>query len=474
VALNLASCRRVIEFGVIRSTLLLYGLACVISFVGACSLAAHFLRPKPKDRILLWTALFAGIYALRMFAQPPLATSIPLFAGAAAYVQSSLNFLILIPALLFTEELYGRGWKDSLRMLRLLVAAYGAVGIVVNALLRAPAAVPDPAVVVGATAFVIVGVGAWRGYQPPVFPESRVLLAGVGAFLLFVAYEHAVGAGLLRMPARVEPIGYLISVLCLGYIGATRFFRNARQVAATDSEMRAAQRIQASILPRELPSANGVAVVARYLPLDAVAGDFYDVVSLGNGSVVVIVADVSGHGVPAALIASMVKVAFVAEANRSSAPGQILAAMNTTLCGLFDGAYVTAACLVVEHHERRLHYSLAGHPPPIIVPRRGAALALDKGGMFLGMFPSAQYPTTTVRLDDDARVVIYTDGLTEAMATGSDEMFGLDRLVGFAESAKALASPAFADALLGCVGHFTGRMSPENDDVTVVVVDVTF
>jgi hypothetical protein len=130
-------------FGVIRGSLLLYGLACVISFVGACSLAAHVLRPKPKDRILLWTAAFAGIYALRMFSQPPLAASIALFGGMATYVQSALNYLILVPALLFIEELYGRGWKGSLRVLLLLVAAYGAAGIVINAFVRDPTAVPD-------------------------------------------------------------------------------------------------------------------------------------------------------------------------------------------------------------------------------------------------------------------------------------------------------------------------------------------
>ena len=237
--------------------------------------------------------------------------------------------------------------------------------------------------------------------------------------------------------------------------------------------MRSARRIQASILPRELPSANGIAVAARYLPLAAVAGDFYDVVSLGDGSVVVIVADVSGHGVPAALIASMVKVAFVAEANRSSNPGQILAGMNTTLCGMFDGAYVTAACIVVQRQQRRIRYSLAGHPPPVIVPRRGAIHTLDERGMFLGMFPFAAYPSTSVPLDDDSRLVLYTDGLTEAVAAASDEMFGLDRLVGFAETAKELAAPDFADALLGLVGRFTGGMSPANDDVTVIIVDVT-
>jgi sigma-B regulation protein RsbU (phosphoserine phosphatase) len=93
--------------------------------------------------------------------------------------------------------------------------------------------------------------------------------------------------------------------------------------------------------------------------------------------------------------------------------------------------------------------------------------------MFLGMFPPAEYPSTPLPLDDESRILLYTDGLTEAINAASDEMFGLDRLAAFAGRERALAPPEFADALLDRVRHFTGQALPENDDVTVVVVDVT-
>jgi serine phosphatase RsbU (regulator of sigma subunit) len=103
-------------------------------------------------------------------------------------------------------------------------------------------------------------------------------------------------------------------------------------------------------------------IAARYVPLAAVAGDFYDVVVLNSCEVAMLVADVSGHGVPAALIASMVKVAFTATVRETQDPGAILQRMNVALCGMFERSYVTAACVVLKMGERTLRYAVAGPP----------------------------------------------------------------------------------------------------------------
>jgi sigma-B regulation protein RsbU (phosphoserine phosphatase) len=152
----------------------------------------------------------------------------------------------------------------------------------------------------------------------------------------------------------------------------------------------------------------------RYVPLAAVAGDFYDVAVLADGGVVVLVADVSGHGVPAALIASMVKVAFGAGLRETADPGAILRAMNTTLCGMFERSYVTAACIVIWPDGGSLTYALAGHPPPLLLPERdGRVVVLDERGLFLGFTPSATYTTSTVPIGSRAAarlVCRYTHG----------------------------------------------------------------
>src|SRR5262249_4458624 len=157
-----------------------------------------------------------------------------------------------------------------------------------------------------------------------------------------------------------------------------------------------------------------------------------DVVALDDGGVAILVADVSGHGVPAALIASMVKVAFTSEINDTVDPGAILERMNKTLCGMFSRSYVTAACVIVRPGERTLQYALAGHPPPLLIGSQdGDAARLDERGIVLGFEPSATYSTTTVPIASGARLVLYTDGVTETPGP-DDDLFGIERLREFA------------------------------------------
>src|SRR5574337_1655353 len=101
-----------------------FALAIVICTVGLASLAGHLLRPRPRDSLLLWTGLFALVYGVRMFTHQPLASTLGAPARPAAYVENALNMWIVIPALFFTQELYGRGWKGSLRILLGLATLY--------------------------------------------------------------------------------------------------------------------------------------------------------------------------------------------------------------------------------------------------------------------------------------------------------------------------------------------------------------
>src|SRR5205085_9968832 len=117
----------------------------------------------------------------------------------------------------------------------------------------------------------------------------------------------------------------------------------------------------ASILQKLVPAVRGLAIAARYLPMTAVAGDFFDFLDLGEGRVGILVADVSGHGVPAALIASMVKVALVAQSAHADDPARVLSGLNQVFCGRLDRHFVTAAYAFLEPAAGRLRYGAAGH-----------------------------------------------------------------------------------------------------------------
>jgi sigma-B regulation protein RsbU (phosphoserine phosphatase) len=449
-----------------------YAVGVIICVVGLSALAGHLLRPRPRDRLLLWLGAFAFCYGFRLL------VAIDSFAGlfismrTAAYVEWTINYVILIPATLFAQELYGPGWHRSIRWIALAALAYAVVGVVVNAATGEPGRVPDPALIIFAPGLLIAfALGAAAGYRPRAFPEWRILVAGFLVFLIFVVHEHAALAGLLPWNVRIEPLGVLIFIASLAYIAVGRFFSGQRQLIAIEKEMEAARQIQTSILPRELPVVAGVDLAVRYVPLAAVAGDFYDVVRLDDGGIAVLVADVSGHGVPAALVASMVKVAFVAETSRQQDPGAILQSMNATLCGMFERAYVTAVCVTIVPRSGKVRYAVAGHPPPILVSDDGVVRSLDERGMFIGIFPLATYTTAGVSIHGRARLILYTDGLTEAAKPNSNDLYGIERLSAFAARERRRPAGEFTDLLLADVTAFTREASVSHDDVTVLVLD---
>jgi sigma-B regulation protein RsbU (phosphoserine phosphatase) len=451
--------------------LLAFATAVVICTASGAAIVGHVFRSPPKDRLLLWFGLFSGVYGVRMFFKPPLASPLGVHQSTAAWVVNGLTYVILIPALLFSEELYGLGWRRSLRWVTTATAAFAIGAIAVDIVVGNPSRVPEPTLVVFALIVVVVVLGARAGYSPPRFDEAHVLAAGFATFMLFVFHEHAVTARFVPWRFGAEPVGFLALLGSLGYIALTRVVAQGRQLAAVDQEMRSAREIQTSILPRDLPSIRGFQIAARYVPLAAVAGDFYDVVALDNGGVVVLIADVSGHGVPAALIASMVKVAFGAALRETADPGAILRVMNTTLCGMFERSYVTAACVVIRPDVGILTYALAGHPPPLLLPEGdGHVVLLDERGLFLGFTLSATYTTSTVPIRPRARLIVYSDGVTETPAA-DDDLFGIDRLSRFAALERERPPDAFADALMAALESFADRKALPHDDVTLVVVD---
>src|SRR5277367_5369411 len=152
--------------------------------------------------------------------------------------------------------------------------------------------------------------------------------------------------------------------------------------------------------------------------MSAVAGDFYDFLTLENNRLGILIADVTGHGVPAALIASMLKVAFAGQAAHAVDPARVLTGLNQALCGKFEDHFVTAAYLYADLDAKIIRYAGAGHPPLLVSNLgNGGARAVEQNGLFLGMFPEAEYSSTEARLQPGDQYVLYTDGLPECKNT---------------------------------------------------------
>jgi serine phosphatase RsbU (regulator of sigma subunit) len=234
-----------------------------------------------------------------------------------------------------------------------------------------------------------------------------------------------------------------------------------------------AREIQLSILPQEIPKIRGLEIAARYIPMSSVAGDFYDFIIVDESRVGILVADVSGHGLPAALIASMLKVALAAQSPHAFDPARVLAGLNQSLCGKFKHHFVTAAYVFVDMEKKSMTYAGAGHPP-LLLWRASTSSASEvlQNGLLLGLFPEETYSAVEVPVEPGNKAVLYTDGILETRSP-SEQEFGVDLFKGFLESNHHLKADMFADSLLdelaGWAEHPKGY--GQEDDITLLAID---
>jgi sigma-B regulation protein RsbU (phosphoserine phosphatase) len=248
----------------------------------------------------------------------------------------------------------------------------------------------------------------------------------------------------------------------------------ARQLDELRKELETARQIQLSILPAQVPQMKGLDIAARYIAANSVAGDFYDFIVIDEQHLGILVADVSGHGMPAALISSMLKIALSTQVANATDPAKVLFGLNQALCGKFDQHFVTAAYLLVDLEKRTLTYSGAGHPPmwlwgPAIEGTREVA----ENGLFLGRFPWATYSSVELPLNRDTWILLYTDGVSE-MANPAEEEFGTTHFKEFLPSSRSDSATQFADRLLAELSSWAARGPgfESNDDVTFVALHV--
>jgi serine phosphatase RsbU (regulator of sigma subunit) len=249
----------------------------------------------------------------------------------------------------------------------------------------------------------------------------------------------------------------------------------ARQLVEINTELEMARQIQLSILPSSTPKITGMDIVARYIPMTSVAGDFYDFIVVDERHVGILIADVSGHGLPAALIASMLQVALTAQARHVSEPAKVLAGLNQALCGKFQHNFVTAAYVYVDLEKNIMNYGGAGHPPLLLWRKStGSASELLENGLVMGQFEEATYDSLQISIEPGDRFFLYTDGILET-ANPAQEEFGTDRFMKFMETNNKLPAGPFADALLLELARWLEQPPGEGhkDDISLLAVDFT-
>ncbi|HLW65294.1 MAG TPA: SpoIIE family protein phosphatase [Gemmataceae bacterium] len=210
----------------------------------------------------------------------------------------------------------------------------------------------------------------------------------------------------------------------------------------------------------------------HYEMLDPLGGDYYDFALPDDNHLGILIADASGHSIPAAMVAIMARFAFAAVAKSTVKPAEVLSVMNRRLQGLTDERFVTAFFGVLDRKNRDFRYANAGHPPPLrYQPARETIEPLAVNGMMLGILPDTRYEERSIRLEPGDRLCLYTDGVIECRNSG-DENFGPERLEAFLRQAGAMPAAVMAQRLVEQLTDFRADRAAL-DDTTVLIAELT-
>lgn len=245
--------------------------------------------------------------------------------------------------------------------------------------------------------------------------------------------------------------------------------------SALDRELSVVGEIQRSLLPQDLPPVPGLELAALYEPSAHAGGDYYDVFTLPDGKFGFLIADVSGHGTPAAVIMAVTHAIARTYAGPAGHPCQFLDHLNDKLLASYtglNGSFVTAFYGVYDPSSREFRYASAGHNPPRLLSG-GRMTALDAvGGLPLGIMPTQECSEAAVTLRPGDTLALYTDGIIEAQ-DATNELFGVERLDAVLRANRG-SMMDLAEAISAAVNAFTGAADrPPSDDRTLLLARVT-
>ena len=243
--------------------------------------------------------------------------------------------------------------------------------------------------------------------------------------------------------------------------------RGTAQLEMQEQELERAREIQQSLLPKEIPQLAGFEVTGAWQPASTVSGDYYDVLRLGGHRLGICIADVVGKGVSAALLMANVQAAVRAFASSSESPAQVCGKVNRLLCeNIARGKFVTFLYGILDGDARTFQYCNAGHLYPILASG-GSVRTLEQGGAVLGVFPAWTYEDSKIELKAGDRLLLFTDGITEA-SDANDQEFDETRIASFAKVNSALSASELNSRLLAQVTAFCGAQF--RDDATLLVI----
>ncbi|MGO8719266.1 MAG: PP2C family protein-serine/threonine phosphatase [Acidobacteriaceae bacterium] len=451
-------------------------LGTIFLSIGATACAIAALRWRRGVRILVWWGIWSGMYGLQTLGETPAVLAVLPHAlkSAAPYVNTAVMYLLLVSALFAWREL-------TLGRLRLLIQLEIVVGLAIALIGIGTFVLGGPAdkwmfynnlLAVFAMVVLLAVVLLPKFSTFLVIPNHRVLTVATLIFALEVLYTNLSSVLHYRVLPMVASLGFGALLFSLGYVALEIMFTNERRLLSIETELETAHQIQSSILPASVPELHDLRIAAFYRPMTSVAGDFYQFVRPDNNHLGILVADVSGHGIPAALISSMIKVAMQSVASFAADPAQVLGGLNRILSTELRGQLTSAAYLWIDTESHSARYSAAGHPPLLCWRDRcGELQHIESNGLLFGVAQNSEYPMCSLAVESGDRFLIYTDGLIEP-ENARGESFGDRQLEQVVHTHRSQPASELLQQLLFELRKWQPPAASQQDDITLIVVDV--
>jgi len=246
--------------------------------------------------------------------------------------------------------------------------------------------------------------------------------------------------------------------------------QTATNTRAHEREIEEARSIQRGFLPKEIPQLAGYEITAAWQPARNVGGDYYDILQFADATLGFCIADVAGKGMPAALLMSNLQAAFRGFASPSLSPEDLCDKLNSLICrNIAADRFITFFYAQLDGSTQLLRYTNAGHNLPIVAHKDGTHDRLTEGGGVLGVFPTQTFETGSYQLASGDRVILFTDGVTEACNPENEE-FGETRLLQLVREKRDLSTDHLQKEIFSAAGEFCG--GHWQDDATIIVIAV--
>ena len=444
-------------------------------FIGlaACSIAA--IRRRRGVRVLVWFGMWSAMYGTAELTEPPavVAASPHWLQISIPYLDISIQYFIVVVAWLAFLEL-------STGKLRFLVWALIFLGLAtaiaaITLFLFTGSAdrlMPYSHALAAFSLVILLTVVAVPRLSSKFFdlPNRGILTVGILLFGIEALYVNLARPLGYQTPRLLDHLAFAVFLLSFGYVAVQITVGNERRLLSIEKELEVARQLQFSILPTAIPEVENVRIAVAYRPMTAVAGDFYEFIPVDRKQVGFLVADVTGHGVPAALIASMIKVAMQSVVPCAADPREVLRGLNHILFNQLREQFVSAAYLWLDTEIRKASYSAAGHPP-LLRWREGKLDRIESNGLLFGVVPDPDYPVCDLPIHSGDRFLLYTDGVIEPENAHGDS-FGDKKLDEVVRNNQSRPASELVDQLISEMRIWQPASLAHQDDITLIVIDV--